>query len=80
LFNRLGSELENDYALWHGLPQLANHATVGTLEIAGSRDAWTGWKMAFSGGLYFWRRNRAGEGVYGLSNARMVEKLRIGSF
>ena len=39
MFNRLGSELENDYALWHGLPQLANHATVGTLEIAGSRDA-----------------------------------------
>jgi hypothetical protein len=80
LLNRLGSELENDHALWRGLLQLANHANVGTLEIAGSRDAWTGWKMAFSGGLYFWRRNRAGEGAYGLSNARMVEKLRIGSF
>ena len=80
LLNRLGQELENDRALWGGLLQLANHANVGTLEIMGSRDAWTGWKMAFSGGMYFWRRHHKGERRYLVSNNRTIEKVRIGNF
>ncbi|MES2244210.1 MAG: hypothetical protein V4639_15145 [Pseudomonadota bacterium] len=80
LLNRLGQELENDRALWVGLLQLANHANVGTLEIMGSRDAWMGWKMAFSGGMYFWRRHHEGERRYLVSNSRTIEKVRIGNF
>jgi hypothetical protein len=80
LLNRLGMELENDRALWSGLLQLANHANVGTLEISGPRDAWKGWKMAFSGGTYFYRNHHKGKTEYGLSNPRMIEKVRIGNF
>lgn len=80
LLNRLGMELENDRALWSGLLQLANHANVGTLEIKGPRDAWKGWKMAFSGGTYFYRNNYMGKREYGVSNKRMIEKVRVGNF
>lgn len=80
LLDRLGQKLENDWALWRGLLQLANHANVGTLEIKGARDAWTGWKMAFSGGTYFSRRHRHAQRTYRLSDRRMIEKVRIGNF
>jgi hypothetical protein len=80
LLNRLGMELENDRALWNGLLQLANHANVGTLEIKGPREAWKGWKMAFSGGMYFYRNNYLGKREYGVSNKRMIEKVRVGNF
>lgn len=80
LLNRLGMELENDRALWSGLLQLANHANVGTLEIKGPRDAWKGWKMAFSGGMYFYRNHYKGKHEYGISNPRMIEKVRVGNF
>lgn len=77
LLNHLGQTFENDWALWHGLRQLANHANVGTLEIKGDRDAWTGWKIAFAGGRYFTRSHFDKECSYRLSNPRMVEKNRI---
>ncbi|MBT2336537.1 hypothetical protein J7E49_21820 [Variovorax paradoxus] len=80
LLNRLGMELENDRALWNGLLQLANHANVGTLEVKGPREDWKGWKMAFSGGMYFYRNHYMGKREYGLSNPRMIEKVRVGNF
>ena len=80
LLEHLGQKYENDHVTWHALLQLANHANVGNLEIKGSRDAWKGWKMAFSGGTYFSRSMRDGERLYRESNRNMIDKVRVGNF
>lgn len=83
LLKNFGRLTENDWVLWRGLLQLANHANVGTLDIKGTASAWQGWIMRFStGGTYFLRRhgNRLGEPVYRESNRDLVEKVRIGNF
>lgn len=80
LLEGLGMESENDRVTWRALLQLANHANVGSLEILGKREAWRGWALAFSSGRYFWRSKRDGQVVYYLSNANMINKVRIGNF
>lgn len=80
LLDHLGKPFENDWALWRGLLQLANHANVGTLDIRGHANAWKGWKMAFSGGTYFYRRHYQEKREYRLSDSNLVEKVRIGNF
>lgn len=70
------SPLTNDRAKWLALLELANHAGVGTFEMYGSRERRAGWRIAFAAGVYF-RRTGA---EYSISNARLFEKERIGSF
>jgi hypothetical protein len=71
-----GSTLSNDRAKWTALLELANHANVGNLEIYGTRAKRKGWRIAFATGVYF----SSGERETGISNARLFEKERIGSF
>jgi hypothetical protein len=80
LLKDFGTQHDNDRMTWHALLQLANHANVGALEILGNRHAWNGWKMAFSGGSYFRRSTRNRRAAYALSNANMINKVRIGNF
>jgi hypothetical protein len=80
LLENLGMQRENEWVTWKSLLQLANHANVGTLDILGTRDAWRGWSMAFSSGRYFRRTKKEGAVAYSLSNARMINKVRIGNF
>jgi hypothetical protein len=80
LLEGVGMQPENDRVTWRALLQLANHANVGSLEILGNREAWRGWAMAFSSGRYFRRSMRDGQAVYHLSNANMINKVRIGNF
>jgi hypothetical protein len=75
-----GETYKNDWALWTWLRQLANHANVCILDIRGNRDAYAGWKVAFSGGTHFSCRAVSGEVTYMLSNINTIEKNRIGSF
>ncbi len=80
LLEGVGMQPENDRVTWRALLQLANHANVGSLEILGNREAWRGWAMAFSSGRYFRRSMRDGQAVYHLSNANMINEVRIGNF
>ncbi|MEO8407792.1 MAG: hypothetical protein ABI476_05125 [Oxalobacteraceae bacterium] len=68
--------LSNDRAKWSALLELANHANVGNLEMYGTRVRRAGWRIAFAAGVYFRRSGTS----YSLSNPRLFEKERIGSF
>lgn len=70
------SPLANDRAKWSALLELANHANVGNLEMYGTRERRAGWRIAFATGVYF---RRTGD-EYSISNVRLFDKARIGSF
>jgi hypothetical protein len=53
-----------------------NHAGVGNLEMYGTPERRSGWRIAFATGVYF--RRKADE--YSMSNAGLFDKERIGSF
>ena len=80
LLENLGMQRENEWVTWKSLLQLANHANVGTLDILGKREAWRGWSMAFSRGRYVRRTTKEGAATCSLSNARMINKVRVGDF
>lgn len=79
LLKQHGDLYENDFVAWRTLLQLANHAGVGLIELPGTRDEPKGWALRFSGGTYFVRRDGR-DPPYRLSNASMVEKVRVGNF
>jgi hypothetical protein len=70
------SPLANDRAKWSAMLEMANHAGVGNLEMYGTRERRYGWRIAFATGVYFRRKGDE----YSMSNARLFEKERIGSF
>lgn len=70
------SPLANDRAKWSALLEMANHAGVGNFEMYGSREQRFGWRIAFATGVYFRRKDNE----YSVSNARLFDKERIGSF
>lgn len=79
LLKQYGETYENDLVAWRTLLQLANHAGVGLIELPGTRTEPKGWAFRFSGGTYFVRRDSRYP-QYRLSNASMVEKVRVGNF
>lgn len=79
LLKQHGDPYENDFVAWRTLLQLANHAGVGLVELPGHRAEPKGWALRFSGGTYFVRRDGR-DPQYKLSNASMVEKIRVGNF
>lgn len=79
LLKQYGDARENDFVAWRTLLQLANHAGVGVIDLAGTREQPEGWALRFSGGTYFVRRSgRSPE--YSLSNMNMIDKVRVGNF
>lgn len=79
LLKQHGAPHENDFVAWRTLLQLANHAGVGLIELPGTREEPKGWALRFSGGTYFVRRDGR-DPPCRLSNASMVEKVRVGNF
>jgi hypothetical protein len=79
LLKQHGVPHENDFVAWRTMLQLANHAGVGLIELPGTRYEPKGWALRFSGGTYFVRRDGR-DPLYRLSNANMVEKIRVGNF
>lgn len=80
LIKNLGYEWEDDQSEWRGMIHVANHAGVGTISIDGNKVNLSGWRMHFAGGTYFSRTTYNGDSSYKLSNANMINKVRVGNF
>ncbi len=82
VLKNFGTYMENDYAEWNAILNMANHARVGVFNIKchGKQKHFGGWEIKFSSSVYFSCDNRKSPVQYRASNVRLIDKVRVGSF
>ncbi|EJC1211818.1 hypothetical protein MX350_004331 [Vibrio parahaemolyticus] len=79
--SKIDHNLVSHSEAWRGMKHLANHANVAELNIRGGLTNPNLFFIHFASGTYFsWGYNNTGKRFYKVSDPKLVQKVRVGSF